>query len=181
MHSGEAMPGDTWRRFRADGLTRVLLASSRLAHSYGKKTHITTVFTAGRDGKLMSSRQVRDAMGFDLEGVLAGPSAPDVVQAELIWQQWAALYDDSRTFSADWTSEAVRQAKRMVAGRARLIAHVEVTDFGRGSLDGPGLAHTIAAAVQGQPYGVDIYDSYQLEKTEGAARHLQTAWLSSAQ
>ncbi len=178
VHPGEAVPGDEWREFRAEGLTRLLLATSRLAQSYGKETHITTVFTAGRDGRLMSAEQVRDAIGFDLEGVLAGPSRPEVIQAELIWQQWAALYGDGGRFTAEWTRDAVREAKRMVGGRARLIAHVEVTDFGRGGLDGVSLARTIAAAVRGGPDGVDIYDSYQLEKTEEAVAQLETAWLS---
>jgi len=179
-HPDEAMPGDEWREFRADGLTRLLLASSRLAQSYGKESHITTVFTAGRDGNLMSDEKVRDAIGFDLEGVLAGPSRPDVIQAELIWQQWAAIYRDGGTFTAEWTRDAVREAKRMVAGRARFIAHVEVTDFGRGGLDGASLARTIAAAVEARPDGIDVYDSYQLEKTEEAAERLETAWLSFA-
>ena len=177
-HDHAEVPGDAWRRFRAEGLTRVLLASSRLAHSYGKESHITTVLTARRDGKLMSTAQVRDAVGFDLEGVLNSPDRPDVLQAELIWQQWAALYSDRATFTPEWTKAAVNQAKQMLRGRARLIAHVEVTDFGSGGLDGPRLVRTIASAAQGGPAGIDIYDSYLLSQTEGAAGYLQTAWLN---
>jgi len=176
-HPGQPAPGKKWREFRADGLTRLLAATGRLAHSYEMESHVTTVFTAGRDGNLMSSGQVRDATGFDLEGVLTAPSRPDVIQAELIWQQWAALYEDQNTFTADWTGGAVSDAKRMVEGRARLIAHIEVTDFGCGSLDGPSLGRTIAAAVQGRPYGIDIYDSYQLERTKDAPGRLRVAWL----
>ncbi len=179
IHPGAPMPGGEWRKFRADGLTRVLLASSRLAHSYGKEAHITTIFTARPDGSLMSSAQVRDAIGFDLDAVLRGPDGPDVMQAELIWQQWDALYGGG-VFTSEWTRQAIRQAKRMVGGRARLMAHLEVTDFGSGGLDGQSLARTISAAVQERPYGIDIYDSYQLEKTEEATRHLQMAWLGFA-
>jgi hypothetical protein len=180
LRPAEAVPGRGWREFRADGLTRVLLASNRLAHSYGKEAHITTVFTARPDGSLMSSSQVRDAIGFDLDGVLNSSDRPDVIQAELIWQQWAALHSDGETFTPEWTRRAVGQAKKMVGGRARLMAHVEVTDFGSGDLDGPGLARTIAAAMAGLPDGVDIYDAHQLEGTEGATRYLQLAWLGAA-
>jgi hypothetical protein len=179
-HPREPMPGSEWRQFRADGLTRLLVATSRLAHRYERDTHVTAVLTARRDGTLMSRSQLRDAVGFDLDGVLSDADRPDVLQAELIWQQWAAIYGDPVTFTPEWTRSAVRQAKAMVGERAHLIAHVEVTDFGAGELDGPGLVRTIAAAIQARPDGVDIYDSYQLEHTEGAARHLQVAWLNSA-
>jgi hypothetical protein len=67
----------------------------------------------------------------------------------------------------------------MVKGRARLIAHVEVTDFGGGRLDGPGLARTIAAAVEAGPHGVDVYDAHLLEEV-AATRYLQMAWLPSS-
>jgi len=177
-HEKASVPGDGWRKFRAEGLTRLLLASSRLAHSYGKESHVTTVLTARRDGGLMSSAQVRDAIGFDLEGVLGSPDRPDVLQAELIWQQWAALYGDRQTFTPEWTKAAVNQAKQMLRGRARLIAHIEVTDFGSGGLDGPRLARTIASATQGGPSGIDIYDAHLLSQTEGVAGYLQMAWLN---
>jgi len=176
-HPGSAGPSDAWREFRAQGLSRLLLASSRLVHSYGKKVHITTVLTARRDGKLMSSRQVREATGFDLEAILSSPDRPEVLQAELIWQQWAAIYGDRNTFTPEWTASAVRQAKAMFRGRAGLIAHVEVTDFGAGGLDGPRLARTIASATQAGPLGVDIYDAHLLAQMEGAAQYLQLAWL----
>ncbi len=177
-HPHDPLPGETWRQFRAEGLTRLLLASSRLAHSYNKEVHVTTVLTARRDGKLMSSAQVRDAIGFDLEGVLSSPDRPDVLQAELIWQQWAATYNNRVTFSPEWTKDAVSQAKDMLRGRARLIAHIEVTDFGSGGLDGPRLARTIASAAAGRPTGIDIYDAHLLAEVEEGARYLETAWLN---
>jgi hypothetical protein len=68
----------------------------------------------------------------------------------------------------------------MVRGRARLIAHIEVTDFGVGGLDGPSLARTIACAAQGGPAGIDIYDAHLLAEVQGVGRHLQMAWLSPA-
>jgi hypothetical protein len=179
-HPAAAVAGKAWRAFRGQGLTQLLLASTRLAHSFGKEAHITTVLTARRDGQLMSSAQVRDAIGFDLEGVLSHPDRPDVLQAELIWQQWAAAYGDPVTFTPEWTEGAVRQAKEMVRGRARLVAHVEVTNFGTGALDGPRLGRTIASAIRGGPAGIDIYDAHLLAQTEGITSHLQTAWLGLA-
>lgn len=178
-YPGAAAAGPNWRQFRAAGLTRLLLATSRLAHAHGKESHLTTVFTARKDGGLMSLATVRDATGLDLDAILASPDRPDVVQAELIWQQWAATYHDHATFTPDWTRLAVRQAKEMVGGRARLVAHLEVTDFGTGALNGPQIGTTVAAAVLGEPYGVDIYDAHLLDNTEDAARYLQTAWLRS--
>jgi uncharacterized lipoprotein YddW (UPF0748 family) len=176
-HPGESSPSNAWRQFRAEGLTRALLATSRLVHSHEKEVHFTTVLTARKDGRLMSSAQVRDATGFDLDAVLSHPDRPHVLQAELIWQQWAAIYQDRETFTPEWTTAAIRQAKDMVRGRARLIAHIEVTDFGVGGLDGPGLARTVACAVQGSPAGIDIYDAHLLKEVEGVGRHLEMAWL----
>jgi hypothetical protein len=166
-----------WRASRADGLTQFLLGTSRLVHSRGKEFHLTSTFTARPDGTLMSPDDVRDATGFDLRAVLASPDRPEVIQAELIWQQWAALYRNQTTFTASWTQDAVSQARRLVSGRARLIAHVELTDFGCGGLTGASITRTIASAVAGRPYGVDIYDAHQLDQVEGVTRYLQTAWL----
>ncbi len=177
-HPTAATPSETWRQFRAQGLTQLLLASSRLAHGYGKEVHLTTVLTARADGTLMSSAQVRDAIGFDLEAVLSSPDRPDVLQAELIWQQWAAVYNDPVVFTPEWTAAAVRQARDMVRGRAGLIAHVEVTDFGTGRLDGPRLTRTIASAVQAGPAGIDVYDAHLLAEMEGSRPYLRTAWLA---
>jgi len=169
--------GPAWRSFRAAGLTQALLATTRFAHRRGLESHVTSTFTARRDGSLMPSREIRDATGFDLDALLASADRPDVIQAELIWQQWAAAYGDRKTFSPDWTYRAVREAKRMVGGRSALICHLEVTDFGSGSLDGRGLGLTVAAAMRGEPDGIDIYGAHLLERTEGATRYLQTAWL----
>ena len=174
---GETHDRQAWREYRAEGLTEFLLATTRLVRSRGRETHITTTFTARPDGALMSPDDIRDATGFDLRALLASPDRPDVIQAELIWQQWAALYRDQATFTARWTQEAVRRAKQLVAGRAKLIAHVELTDFGCGGLSGPSITRTVASAVAGAPYGVDIYDAHQLDRVEGATQYLQTAWL----
>jgi hypothetical protein len=168
---------DSWHQFRADGLTRLLLATNQLVRGRGKEAHITTVFTARSDGALMPSSVVRDAIGFDLDVILGSADRPNVVQAELIWQQWAATYNDRVTFTPGWTTQAVLQAKNMVAGRASLIAHLEVTDFGSGGLNGPQIGITVAAAVAGDPHGIDIYDAHLIDQTEGATSYLQTAWL----
>jgi len=177
-HPGEPMPGVAWREFRAEGMTELLLATVRLAHQHGKEAHLTTVFTAGKDGRLLHPHAVSDAIGFDLEGVLSGPDRPDVIQAELIWQQWAAIYGDKKTFVPAWTVDAVKQAKDLVGGRSRMIAHLELTDFGCGGLNAEEIGRTVAAAVRAEPYGIDLYDSHLLEKTEGVTEHLQVAWLS---
>jgi hypothetical protein len=177
-YPGQRPASTTWRQFRADGMTRLLTATTRLTHRHGKEAHVTATLTAKRDGHLMDPNDVRDATGFDLAALMASPDRPDVVQAELIWQQWAAVYADRKTFTPDWTREAVRDAKTLVGGRAKLIAHVELTDFGSGGLDASSMRTTIAAAVEGAPYGIDVYDAHLLEKTEGAARLLQLAWLS---
>ena len=175
----EAAPASAaWRKLRADGLTELLLATSRLVRGRGKEMHLTTVFTARPDGSLMSPREIRDATGFDLEAILASPDRPDAIQAELIWQQWAAAYQRTTAFTPEWTRRAVREAKGLVRGRARLIAHLEVTGFERGPLDAATLARTVRAATLGGPDGVDLYDAYQLERTADAGRHLQMAWLA---
>jgi hypothetical protein len=178
QHPGRAAPGPEWRRHRAQALTDFLLATNRLAHSRGAEAHLTTILTANRQGELLSSEVVRDVTGVDLEALLgAGKDRPDVVQAELIWQQWASAYQDKKTFSPAWTERAVQAAHRLIAGRAKLVAHVELTDFGAGSLDAGRLRETVLAALAGRAWGVDIYDTNQLDRTEDAARQLRLAWL----
>ena len=45
-------------------------------------------------------------------------------------------------------------------------------------LNGPQIGTTVAAAVAGDPYGIDIYDAFMIDQTEGATNYLQTAWLN---
>ena len=179
-HLAGADSVQAWRMRRAEGLTEFILATNRLVRSHGKESHLTAVFTARPDGRLMTSADIRDATGFDLQSILNSPDRPDVIQAELIWQQWAALYASSSSFSPSWTEAAVRQAKEIVAGRSRVTAHIEATDFGKGGLDGPSIHRTVAAAVAALPYGVDIYDAHLLESIDGATGYLRTAWLTSS-
>ncbi len=151
-----------WRQARADGLTTFLRELIAVIHRHGKEAHLTTVFTARPDGSLMSPQEVREATGFDLEALLTGPDRPEVIQAELIWQQWAAAYA-TPAFTPEWTERAVREAQTLVAGRARLIAHVELTDFGGGGPTRASLDRTIAAALAGGAQGVDLYDAHLLD------------------
>lgn len=171
------LPGPEWRVFRAGTMTDFLLETGALCHQAGREFHVTQTLTAWEDGTLISSADLRDAIGFDLEGLLNDTTRrPEVFVAELIWQQWLATYGDARTFTPGWTTWATQQAATRVAGRTRLVAHIELSDFGWGGLDGPLLGQTTQAALAAGPYGVEVYDTALLDVTPGAWSYLSAAW-----
>ena len=170
-------PGPEWRVFRAQQMTDYLLETGDLCHRAGREFHLTQVLTAWADGSLISIPDLRDAIGFDLDGVLNDTARkPDVFVAELIWQQWLAVYRDSKTFTPGWTTWATQQAVARVAGRTRLSAHIELYDFGWGGLDGPLTGQTAQAAMAAGPAGLDVYDTSLLDTTPSAWWYLSSAW-----
>jgi len=176
-YPGRPYPGPEWRVYRADTMTDFLLETGNLCHRAGREFHVTQTLTAWGDGSLISNADLRDAIGFDLDGVLGDAARkPDVLVAELIWQQWLAVYGDSRTFTPAWTTWATQQAREQVAGRAQLLTHLELFDFGAGGLDGPLLAQTTQAAFAAGPAGVDVYDTALLDTTPYAWADLSAAW-----
>ena len=64
-------PGPEWRVFRGDTMTDFLLETGGLCHQAGREFHVTQTLTAWADGSLITSADLRDAVGFDLDGLLS--------------------------------------------------------------------------------------------------------------
>jgi uncharacterized protein YdaL len=130
VHPDDPLGGKVWLRWRAAGLTAFLKRGIALIHGFGLPVHLTTVMSSWGDGRLLTAGRQAAETGFDLDGVLSGEDRPDVIKVELIWQQWGNVYDYV-TFTPSWTGRAAAAALAMIAGRARTIIHVELTDFGQ--------------------------------------------------
>jgi Uncharacterized protein conserved in bacteria (DUF2334) len=159
-HPRARLGDETWRRFRSATLTRFLQREIALVHARGRFAEVTTVADAYGEGKLVAAESEARETGFDLGALLRGPQRPDAVKVELIWQQWARLYGRI-AFTPEWTGDAAAAFVRRVRGRAPVIVHVELTDFGRSSISADEFFRTLraAASVRGLR-GVDFYSAY---------------------
>ncbi|HEX7510381.1 MAG TPA: polysaccharide deacetylase family protein, partial [Chitinivibrionales bacterium] len=112
--------------------------------------------------------------GLDLDSLLASRSVPDWVSVEVMWQQWADEYKNSRRFTPAWTARAISQALRRITGRALLIAHVELSSFGNAKVTKDGFLQSIVAARKSGAYALEFYDSH-LADSIGIWRELKAA------
>ena len=171
-HLGDA----TWKKFRADGLTELHRILGEVAHAHGKSAYVVQTWTPDTQGRLMTSPTLRDATGFDFDGILdlATPGRPDFLAAELIWQQWSDEFH-STTFNPGWTEGAARAFVSRVDKRATPLVHVELTRFGRTepTLSQFGQALATGLRLSG---GTTFYD-YHLAKTRGAFPTIHRAYL----
>ncbi|MDR5683623.1 MAG: hypothetical protein QN163_06330 [Armatimonadota bacterium] len=177
VHPRVRVGGQEWLLFRADALRVVLERSTELARRYGKEVHVTTVMTPEPNGTLISSDAQRDATGFDLDGLLSGRFRPDVVNVELIFQQWASLYRNPGVFTPEWTARAARAADRKVRGRARLVIHVELSSFGTASPTVPDLSRVLTSLQRAGYSSVDVYAGHLIDAI-GGWEALRSALLS---
>ncbi len=155
-HPRATLGDETWRRFRQAMLTRFLKSEIALVHRAGLFVHVTTVATTGTSGSLMPAGYVAHETGFDLDALLRGRDLPDALKVELIWQQWARLYGRV-AFTPEWTGRATLEFLREMRGRAPVIVHVELTDFGRSSITVEEFHRTLRAADRPGLQGVDFY------------------------
>lgn len=163
-YPGQTVGGDSWRTWRAAQLSAHLARSARTVRSLCKRVHVTTTLTAAPDGTLMTPATVARETGFDLNAVLGSADRPDVLNAELIWQQWKAEYG-AAVFTPDWTGAATRQALAQVAGRARLAVHVETTPFGAVVPSDADTQAALRAASAAGASALDVYDSTVLDSS----------------
>jgi uncharacterized protein YdaL len=154
----------TLYQIRSEPLTQILEETTRFLHDQGKAVSITTVVSAHKNGLLYASEEQRLLTGFDLNGVLNAADKPDIINAELIWQQWADAYNNAQTFTPQWTREAVHQMVGQVAGKADLIAHVEITPFGKIKLNQDQFFESIQHAFKGGAQSIDFYNSHQADE-----------------
>ncbi|HLG09671.1 MAG TPA: DUF2334 domain-containing protein [Gaiellaceae bacterium] len=157
-HPDAPLGGETWRGFRQATLTRFLKEEIALIQARGLVAHVTTVATVSPTGAVMPSTWLARETGFDLDALLSGRTRPDAVKVELIWQQWARLYGRV-SFTPEWTRTALRAFLRQVRGRAPVVTHVELTDFGRSQISVEEFYRTLRAASVKTTIGLDFYSS----------------------
>ena len=162
-HPDARVGGEAWRRYRAEGLTEFLSQCMQAIHEAGAEGYLMTITDAWSNGALLSPRRQAEESGFDMEALLAGPHAPDWVNYEVIWQQWAALYSDE-VFNPNWAARVAAQLMRRVDGRARVVFHVELTDFGRLRMTPARLAETIGRVSAAQADGIECFHSAALDQ-----------------
>ena len=148
------------------GLTKTLLASFEAIHASKKIACVTSVVSPKSGGSLYSPAEQRGYTGFDLEALLGHPHGPDWVSLELMWQQWANLYKNPALFNPAWVEGAAKAIKDQVAGRSRLLVHLELTPFGQQSVDGQRLQESIRAAKKAGLMDIDLYDTHQIDRDE---------------
>ena len=162
-HPGEPLGKEVWRTFRAQGLTDFLSRCMKAVSEEGIDTYIMTISDAWSNGAILSPRRQAEESGFDLEALLDGPYPPDWVNFEIIWQQWAAIYG-TEVFNYDWAEETARRLVRRTDGRAHVVLHVELTDFGSQRMTPTKIAQTIARVQDAHAGGIECYHSGALDR-----------------
>jgi len=161
-------------QIRAQPLTALLGDSIARVHSKGKKAGVTTVQSADKSGRLLTSAEFLKITGFDLDGLLQAEASrtPDLLCPEFIWQELKSreiLKSAASAFTPQWTEDALRQFIARLKKPVKVIAHVEITDFPGVKVDMDALKTSLHAAIQGGASGVDIYSSNELDKKQAWA------------
>ncbi len=145
------------------GLSKTLLASFQAIHDFHKLACVTSVISPKADGSLFTPAEQRGYTGFDLEALLEAPHKPDWISLELMWQQWADLYNHPARFNPAWVEGAAAAVREQVAGRSRLLVHLELTPFGQQIVDGSKLQESMQAARRAELLDIDLYDTHQID------------------
>jgi hypothetical protein len=167
-HPTEPSGGPVWRQFRAEGLTEFLSDCFGAISEQGIDTYVMTISDAWDNGAILIPSKQAQESGFDLDALLDSANAPDWVNFEVIWQQWAAIYGTD-VFNADWAEETARRLVRRTDGRARAVIHVESTDFGAQHMTPEKIAETMERVILAEPDGLECYHSAALDR-KGAWR-----------
>ncbi len=157
---------NTFETIRSDPLTSLLEETCRLTQSLGKSISITTIATSQQNGLPYSSEEQRAVTGFDLNGILNSQDHPDIINVELLWQQWADTYQNRDLFSPSWTAQAVQHMISKIDNRADFVAHIELTPWGNVEVSKDQFLTSIQAALDGGTSGIDFYDSHQADTLE---------------
>lgn len=154
-----------WRQLRSEVLTTNAYGQiGGATRAKGKEFHVTYTWTAASNGSLFAEADIADNTGFSFEDVLnlAATSRPQVVQAELIWQQWADMYGAPATFTPAWTFAAATDFVARVDRRALPVVHVESTPFGSVAPTAGQFQQSLQCALSNLWCGADFYDHRQV-------------------
>ncbi len=161
-HPGEPLGKQAWRRFRSEGMTAFLNGCIAAIANQGIDSYLMTLSDAWSNGAILAPRRQSDESGLDMEALLDGPHPPDWVNYEIIWQQWAALYG-TQAFNYDWAEQTAARLARRTDGRARVLFHLELTDFGSQHMTPAKMTETIDHVKAARPNGIECYHSYALD------------------
>lgn len=155
-----ALGDASWRKHRAEGLTKLHAILSEVAHTAGKKSMVVQTWSAKNDvgGSLMTSSEIMNGCGFDFDGILnlTGTAKPDFIIGEFMWQQWRAEYNNP-IFTPAWTGIAVREFVGRVKGRGEAVGHIELSPFGSVTPTTEQFVETLSHAWLATG-GLDFYD-----------------------
>ncbi len=154
----------SWSEYRSRPLVDLVLEAFRRARPRTMTTILTTVLPADADGNLLPFTVLRDRTGLDLERVLASRERPDYISVEFMWQEWAGVFKDAAVFKPAWVRRAFDEVRRRVAGRSRLIAHLELSDFGTVTVSGDDLSASLRAALEAGAEGIEVYEASLFDK-----------------
>lgn len=164
------LSGEEWDKMRAEGITDLIRLMSRIAHEHKMLSGVVQTWPAHLDGTLMPPEMIRDAVGFDFDGVLnlQGNEKLDFVTGEFLWQQWAGEYGGS-TFTPAWTRYAAKEFLKFVGHRSLGVLHVEISPWsGQHSTVTPTVnefADTLRE-IRDMGAAIDVYDHSQLERRQ---------------
>ncbi len=156
-----------WSAFRAAPLTTLLTETVACAHARGKAAIVTAVIPSGEDGSVLPFSVLRDRTGLDLDALLGAKDKPDALSCELMWQEWAGVFKNPALFGPEWAERAFAHVRELAAGRTRLVAHLEISDFGSVVVTPDALGASLRAALRAGAEGVEVYDAALLEKKRG--------------
>ena len=158
LYPGEPLGKKAWRDFRAKGLTDFLSGCIKAISEQGIDSYIMTISDAWSNGAILTPQRQAEESGFDLEALLDGPHPPDWMNFEIIWQQWAAIYG-TQVFNYDWAERTARRLVRRTDGRANVLLHVELSDFGSQRMTPEKIVKTIRRVEATGPNGIECYHS----------------------
>ncbi|UCC69506.1 MAG: family 10 glycosylhydrolase [Armatimonadota bacterium] len=162
-HPRESLGGAVWRKYRAQGMTEFLTECMKAIAEEGIDSYVMTISDALDNGAILSPRRQAEESGFDLEALLDGPYPPGWMNFEIIWQQWAAIYGRD-VFDEEWAGETARRLVRRTDGRAGVVLHVELTDFGSQRMTPADIAATIAQVETAGADGIECYHAGAIDR-----------------
>ncbi|MBN1782323.1 DUF2334 domain-containing protein [bacterium] len=161
--STRTTPENAFEFTRSEALTSLIEETCRLVHSRGRSVSVTSLTSAYGSGSLLSAGEYRRQTGFDLDAVLDSRHKPDILNKEILWQEWAGFWKDTSIFRPEWTGRAVRNMISQVDNRSRLVIHVEMTPLGSIPVPDNLFIKSVYAALDAGAQNIDFYDAHQAD------------------